>query len=302
MKFSIVTPAYNMENWIRETLETVLSQAGDFDIEYIVISDGSKDSTLKIAESYKQRLENGSWPITCRSITMTCLDQENVGMYETINRGFARATGDIFAWINADDIYEPDAFEAMRKVFEAFPEFEWVKGITSTIDESGKNKLFGHCQIYHHDWLELGVYGQESYFVEQDSVFWRKELWQKAGPMPASYRSAGDYWLWLQFAKFAPLWSMNIPISCFRKRQGQISKGIVKYKQEQFQARPKRSFAAWRARIFFSLRSRLSRMMPSLENIFIWLYPIIFMNRGYTEYIEIENGQPVKRTMRSYKI
>ncbi|MDP2766999.1 MAG: glycosyltransferase, partial [Candidatus Methanoperedens sp.] len=255
MKFSIITPAYNMEKWIKETIESVLSQAGDFEIEYIIIDGGSKDRTYAIAQQYESLIHARAYPVQCKRATMRCMTQINTGMYEAINQGFDKATGDICAWINADDLYEPGAFDAIARTYRAFPNIQWLKGITSTIDENGKKIRRGACKIYHQDWIAQGIYGQEAYFIEQDSVFWRTDMWKKAGPMPAHFQSAADYWLWIQFAKYAPLWPLNIPVSCFRKRENQISKDIAKYKHEQSEIRPHREWSAWNTRLFFSPQS-----------------------------------------------
>lgn len=302
MKFSIITPAYNMERWIAKTIESILSQEGDFEIEYIVVDDGSRDSTFAIANEYRKHINDGIYPTRCNKISMTCIQQNNTSMYEAINRGFSIATGDLYSWINADDVYEPGAFEAIAKTLNKFPEIKWIKGITSTIDEKGRVIRKGICKIYHQDWIRDGIYGQEAYFIEQDSVFWRKSLWKKAGPMPSHFRSAGDYWLWIQFAEHAPLWSVNIPLSNFRKREGQLSKGVSRYKNEQWETRPRRTWKAWGARLFFSPQSRLTQRFPSLNKFFIWLYPKIFRYYMPAEYIAIENGQPVIKKTNSYNV
>ncbi len=294
MKFSIVTPVYNLQDFIAETIQSVLSQKGNFEIEYIVIDDGSKDLSATVAESYAKKISNGSYPISCNSITLRVIRQENSGMYEAINRGFAQCSGDIYAWINADDLYQPGALAAAADVFTAFPDIQWLKGNCTSIDTDGTRLTEGACHIYKQRWLRLGIYGQESYFVQQDSVFWRRELWQKVAPMPKTYRSAADYWLWIHMAKHAPLWSVNIPISCFRKREGQISKGISNYKKEQWDARSHRPLEAWGARLFFAPQTRLGK---PFEKFFLWLYPLFF---GRQEYIERIDGVLVKKIAKSY--
>lgn len=290
-----------MEKWIEETIKSVLSQAGDFEIEYIIIDGGSTDGTVEIIKKYDQLILAGAWPVSCNSIAFTWRSEKDTGMYEAINRGFLKATGDIFAWINADDIYEAGAFSAIQTVFGKFPDIQWVKGITGTIDENSKKLRQGVCSLYRQKWLVNGIYGQEAYFVEQDSVFWKNDLWKKAGPIPAHLRYAGDYWLWIQFARYAPLWSLNMPVSYFRKRENQISKDIAKYKHEQSEIRPHREWIAWNTRLFFSPQSRLVHKFPKIEFFFLWLYPIIFKKRN-NEYIEIINGTPVKNIMKSYRL
>ncbi len=290
-----------MERWIAETIESILSQKGDFEIEYIVVHGKSVDATVAIAEEYREKIESGKYALQCRGITMQCIFQENTGIIEAINRGFEIATGDLYACLDADNTYRPGALQSMYQVFSTFPHIDWAKGITSTINEKGCVIKNGSCKMYNWDWIQDGIYGQESYFIEQDSVFWRANLWKKSGPIPTHFLSAGDYWLWIQFAKYSPLWSVNIPISNFRKRPGQLSKNISLYKSEQWKTRPQRTRKAWKSRLFFSPQSRLVYKFPKIEPFFLWLYPIIF-GRSNNEYIEIVNGAPVKNVMKSYRV
>src|SRR3569832_535244 len=102
MKFSIVTPAYIIEAWIHKTIETVLMQEGDFEIEYIVMDDGSRDGSAAIAREYAEKIKSGAYPVRSTHNDKQKNTQEYTGMYEAFFRGFARASGDIFAWINAD--------------------------------------------------------------------------------------------------------------------------------------------------------------------------------------------------------
>lgn len=301
MKFSIVTPVYNTERWIADAIESVLSQAGDFEIEYVIRDGVSTDGTMDILRSYEQRLKAGDYPIHCRGIHFQIFSEKDGGMYQAINRGFAHASGDIYAWINADDRYEPGAFQRIQEAFRAFPEIQWLKGITSTIDEHGTKIRPGVCHLYYQDWLQKGIYGQEAYFVEQDSVFWRAELWHLTKGIPEHLRFAGDYWLWQAFARYAPLWSLNAPISSFRKRQGQLSKDVNAYKNEQREIRPTRSVTGWRSRIFFSLQSRLSRFIPATASLFPRLYPLFFPGRS-SDYLEPIQGRLEKRKTDTYLV
>lgn len=301
MKFSIVTPAYNMERWIAETIESVLSQEGGFEIEYIIVDDGSTDKTAQIIEDYRRRLESGTYHILCKKISMSYHLQKNAGAIVAMNTGFSMASGDILTWVDADNTFEPHAFQKIARAFITYPEIKWIKGITSTINEQSIVIRKGTCKLYRQDWLKLGVYGQESYFVEADSVFFRKALWDKSGPFPAKYKSAGDYWLWIQMAHHTPLISINTPISNFRKREGQLSKGIVRYKTEQKDARPKMSTQAWKARLFFSPQSRITQVFPKTESFFVWLYPIIF-GTPTEQYIEVIDDTYMCKPMKSYKI
>lgn len=298
MKFSIITPAYDIAKWLPATVESVLSQAGDFSIEYILVINDSPDNTLQVAQSYKQKVDTGEWPSHCNDISMRIIEAGRPeGMYVAINEGFAAATGDIYAWIAGDDVYEPGAFQAMTLGFKARPDIVWLKGITSTIGEKGERLNQGHCHTYRQDWLRMGVYGMEAYHVEQDSVFWRAELWHKAGPFPTYFKSSGDYWLWPQMAKYASLTSLNVPISCFRKRAGQDSRvNAERLIAQKKQARGPRPLGAWIPRLFFWPFFHTSRKVQRvLERIYPFLFPLT-----PRPYLSIEHGTVVERQMKTF--
>ncbi|MCX6819788.1 MAG: glycosyltransferase [Candidatus Adlerbacteria bacterium] len=300
MRFSIITPAYDIAKWLPETIESVVSQQGDFSIEYILVINDSHDTTLAIAQNYKKKLESGEYAVQCSSVSMQIIEAgKPEGMYVAINQGFAKATGEIFAWIAGDDLYKPGAFQTMAQVFEIRPDIMWLKGLTSTIDESGKETGAGTCYTYRRDWLQWGAYGMEAYHVAQDSVFWRAELWHKAGPFPTYFKSSGDYWLWPHMATYAPLWSINAPTSSFRKRDGQDSRiHAVRLLEQKKQARGKRPLGAWIPRLFFWPYFHSSKKIQcALEALYPFLFP--FYPRPY---LELENGTVVEKNMNTFYV
>ncbi len=232
MKISIVTPVRNGESYIAETIQSVISQRGDFSLEYIIIDGGSEDRTVEILSEFQHILTSGTYPIQCRGISFYFISEKDTGMYDAINKGFNRASGDIFAWINADDIYLPGAFSYITSIFERFPHVQWIKGITSYINSLSEITQTGRCFIYNQQWLKEGVYGRELYFIQQDSTFWRGGLWKAIGGIPLHLKYAGDYWLWTAFADKVPLYSVNAHVSCFRQIEGQLSSNRKDYLQE----------------------------------------------------------------------
>lgn len=278
MKFSIVTPAYNMEKYISETIQSVVSQSGDFEIEYIIVNGDSTDTTKNIILDFKQKIEQKTLPIHCNSFTLTYLYQPNGGVYSAINAGFAIATGDIYAWIGADDVYkETTAFNDVATWFTEHPQSQWIKGLCGLIDQNGKILREGRDRTFYRDWISEGIYGREIYFIEQESVFWRADLWKKSGSIPSHLRSAGDYWLWLQFAQHASLDSIHTPIAYFRKRTGQISADGRKYREEQCAIMPHRSFLAYKIRLFSIVFNTLSFLSPLWKRLF----RMVFNGREY---------------------
>ena len=232
MKFSIVTPTFNSETYIAETIESVISQKGDFEIEYIVADGGSTDGTIDIIQEYERLIKDKSPLIKCNQVTIRWFSEKDGGMYDAINKGFKKATGDICAWVNSNDIYLPGAFEAVQKVFTRFTEVRWLKGITSFINEDSTLVRAGRCYIYDRSWIQKGIYGKDTHFIEQDSVFWRSELWNAAGKMDPALRLAGDFYLWLRFAALTKMYTLRAYVSCFRIHEGQLSGGLDAYFRE----------------------------------------------------------------------
>lgn len=298
MKFSIVTPVYNGEKFIAETIRSVLSQEGDFEIEYIIIDGGSNDGTLEIIKKYDALVHTKKYPARCKKLIFVWSSEKDNGMYDAVSKGFQKATGDIYAYINADDIYLPGAFSKVVKTFEKFGEIRWLKGINSVIDEFSKPVKTNPCYIYNQQWIQLGIYGINAYFIHQESVFWRSELWKTAGGIDGKLKLAGDYYLWVQFSKLTSLWSLNAPLSGFRKRANQLSENMDGYRKEQFSVvRTPKNWLTFRIKLFFWTRSKLPKLF---EPMFRKLYGVLFQKRnGY--YIEIKKeGELVKEKTYSF--
>lgn len=299
MKFSIITPSYNCGLYITETIESVLSQAGNFEIEYIIMDGGSNDNSIDVIKKYEQLLKEKRYPIRCLGITFVWRSEKDHGMYDAINKGFGRATGEIYAWLNADDVYEPNALQTIQEIFSAFPEIEWAKGINSNIEADGEFIKNNHLRIYHQSWLQKGIYGRVAYFIEQDTVFWRNSLWKKTGPIPKQYKYAGDYWLWVNFAKYAKLWSCNKKVSVFRKRKEQMSQQMNMYQQEQQEIVPHMPSHAFIIRTFFNLEKRFGHRF---KNFFIILYRLLFSKNTNEFYIESTHSGHVKKPLNYFRV
>lgn len=239
-KLTIVTPSFNSSKYISETIESVINQRGNFDIEYILVDGKSTDGTIDIIKKYKNLLDKGLWNIKCANISMKVICEKDKGVYDAINKGFNIATGDIFAYINSDDIYLPGAFLSVIKILNKNKKIEWIKGITSYINENSTIVKAGDLNLYNRNWIKKGIYGRELYFIQQDSTFWRSCLWNTAGPIDSNLKYAGDYYLWVNFAKHTTLFSFKAYVSCFRKRPGQLSEQVKLYKEEMDLIRPEK--------------------------------------------------------------
>jgi len=287
MKFSIVTPSNNSERFIRETIESVVGQEGAFNIEYIIVDNCSHDRTIEIVKAYQVELLKGSRPIHCNDVTINLVStKKNIGMYEALNMGFSLATGDIMAWINADDRYAHEVFDNIHKVFLKYPNILWLKGITSYIDEASNIYEAGKCHLYQQEWIKSGYYGPVLHFIQQDSVFWQSSLWHKADGLNSNLELAGDYFLWCNFAKHVPLYSINSQISFFRRVEGQRCENIEAYYQE-IECSGGMRLSRWH-------RERMYRKLERLSSFFRtpFFQRLFFGSRNFYLITLDENDEP----------
>lgn len=183
---SIITPSFNQAKFLRQTMDSVLSQ--DYPhVEYLVIDGGSTDGSLQIIQEYEGRL--AYWEST-----------PDKGQTDAINKGFGRAKGKYLAWLNSDDIYQPGAISEAVAYLEAHPEVGLVYGDCSFIDAEGQK--IGDFPAAQTDFARL----RRGYVhIPQQSAFFRADLWKKVGPLDPSFYFAMDYDLWVRIAREAPM-------------------------------------------------------------------------------------------------
>lgn len=176
---SIVTPAFNQGAFLRETIDSVLAQ--DYTpIEYIVIDDGSTDTTPDIVAAYGSRI--------------TSLRHENRGQTATINRGFELSSGTVLAWLNSDDTLIRGAVAAAVGYLASNPEVDIVFGDTLFTDAEGRALRRSAAR---------GPFAYERFVVEaenpipQPSAFIRRRVVETVGPLDVrrAYFMDWDFWL-----------------------------------------------------------------------------------------------------------
>lgn len=225
MKISIVTPCLNSERYLRDTIGSVISSRGDFELEYIVVDGGSTDSTIEIVKSQEPHLAR--W-----------VSEKDKGLYDAIAKGFEMSSGEIMAWINSDDLYFPWTLDLVTRLFAAFPQVEWISTLTPTSVDAGGDiakirRLAGFAKRAFLDGVYVGFGGvgdpRSADFIQQESTFWRRSLWDKAeGPrVLRAYRLAGDFALWSAFVAHADLHGIEAPLGAFRVRDNQLSTSNV---------------------------------------------------------------------------
>ncbi len=233
VKISIITPCFNSERYIEETIESVLGQRGDFEIDYILVDGGSTDNTLNVVRKYKERVESGSFPIRCNKATLAYLSEKDEGMYDALVKGFKLVTGDITAYINSDDFYLPNAFSILVDIFEKHPGIDWITGIQTGYNEKGQ---IIDCFLpfkYYRKFIRNGIHGRILPFIQQESTFWRRELLNHLDfDLLRKYKFAGDFYIWYTFSREVDLYIAHGCLAGFRSHEGQISKHRSEYFKE----------------------------------------------------------------------
>ena len=198
-RISIVTPSYNQAAYVGETIESVLTQAGDFEIEYVVMDGGSTDGSVDVIRQYSDQVRSGRWPARCHGITMSWVSERDEGQTAAINAGFARATGDIRSYINSDDLYFPGAFARVVDAFGRDPAADFVYGDGDVIDRAGArqwewlSRPYDHAVMtsYHFLWNDFTNY------IMQQATFWRGRVRERIGDFDPTFHFAMDteYWI-----------------------------------------------------------------------------------------------------------
>jgi glycosyltransferase involved in cell wall biosynthesis len=202
-RISIVTPSYNQAQFIERTIESVLSQRGDFELEYRVVDGASSDGTVEILKRYSDRL---AWT-----------SERDAGQVDAINRGLRAATGDIVGWVNSDDMLLPGALQVVARAFAEHPQAEWVHGRCEIIDPDDRPvrrwiSLYKHVRAKRHSFENLLT---ENY-VSQMTCFWRRGVHEQVGFLDTTLTLAFDYEFWLRLAKRGAPVYLDQRIACFR--------------------------------------------------------------------------------------
>ncbi len=182
--FSIVTPSYNQGSYIGETVESVISQSGDFYIDYIIMDGGSSDSTMKIIQEAEKKLQkdsrtetvngldfhSGNETVKCRGVSFRYFSEKDRGQSHALNKGYKIIIGSYFSWLNSDDKLLPGTLEKVKAVFSD-PSKKLVYGGAEAYDSEGK-------LLWKHNPAEVTVYNMlyREEGVPQPSIFWRREI------------------------------------------------------------------------------------------------------------------------------
>lgn len=209
-KFTIVTPSYNQGIFLEETILSVLSQEGNFCIDYIIADGGSKDQSVEIIKKYDEILKKKQFPIKCSGIEFRWWSRKDNGTTAAINEGFRYAKGDILAWIASDDFYEPNALNLALERFQEDRRIILVHGDCYYYYSKDNKKLVHSTETSFDDLLKKGN------VIFAPSSFFTKKAMLEVGPMDESLEFVGDLDLWLKLAKVGKTSYVPYVLSNFR--------------------------------------------------------------------------------------
>ena len=180
---TVITPSYNQAEFLEDTIQSVLRQ--DYpNLEYMIVDGGSTDGSVEIIRKYADKL---AWWVS----------EKDSGQAEAINKGFTRASGELVAWLNSDDLFQPGMISTSVEAFQAHPEAGLVYGDVLSIDGAGKPiNLMTFAPYTLKDLMAFK-------FISQPGMMMRRAILNQAGFLDESYHYLLDHELWLRMARLA---------------------------------------------------------------------------------------------------
>jgi glycosyltransferase involved in cell wall biosynthesis len=206
---TVITPCMNSAATLQETLESVRSQKYPR-LEHIVVDGGSSDGTLELLDA----ASDVRW-----------VSEPDEGRVDAANKGLRMASGDVVAWLNADDRYEPGALHAVGEALARNSGAAWASGYCRIIDASGheiRRAVTAYKSFLLRRWT-LGLYLTQN-FVSDPATFVRREALEAVGSLDPAYKTSHDYDLWLRVARrFGAPVVVHHPVASFRMAEGSMS-------------------------------------------------------------------------------
>jgi len=216
---SIVTVVLNGENYLEETIQSVLDQTYE-NVEYIIIDGGSKDDTINIIRKYENKISY--W-----------MSEQDSGLYDGLSKGLLLARGSIIGYCNAGDYYHKAALGLVSELFTGNG-IHWLTGKRVNYNDHSQIIHIDTPNVYRKEFIRSGVYGSFMPYIQQESTFWSREALDTLDwDYFRSLRLAGDYYLWFSFSQKYNLNIVDSYLGGFKYHDNQLSTALDKYKIER---------------------------------------------------------------------
>ena len=195
MKFSIVTPNYNYGRFLQKALDSVLAQISlqpsAFGIEHIVIDGASTDDSVAILEAHRGRVSTLPQEVQAR-YSFRYISEKDAGQTDAINKGLRLATGDLVAWLNADEFYNAGGLAKIAAAAERFPKHGLLYGEPVFVDADCKPIRVWRAHVF-----SPFVLLWRGCYISSCCSFWRRDILEKVGYLDPSYKAVmdGEYWV-----------------------------------------------------------------------------------------------------------
>lgn len=187
-KITIVTPSFNQGRFIEQTITSIIDQQYP-SCEYIVMDGGSTDGTVDILRKYERHID--FWA-----------SAPDKGPADAINKGFARASGEILAWLNSDDVYEMGVFAQVAELFGQWPNVDVISGRCRLWYGDGRDRMMDPSPLRtFEDFLKISSNWQKGRLIIQPETFFRRRAFDKAGGLRDELHYCFDQCLWMDMAK-----------------------------------------------------------------------------------------------------
>jgi glycosyltransferase involved in cell wall biosynthesis len=284
---SIVTPSYNQGAFLAETIESVLSQEGDFHVDYVIVDGASTDNSVEIIRRYESLIIAQKWPIRCRGIRYRWVSEEDLGQTDAIVKGFRMAEGGILSWLNSDDTLLPGALEKVEGYLGSHAAVALVHGRVHFTDESGRIVSEVETGPTDHEGLaSLNL-------VCQPAAFFRRTALEAAGGLDRELRYAMDHDLWIRMARQHALGYIAEFLATYRlhpESKTRASAHAVKFQEETLEILMRHYGRAPLNRVYGycseRVKSRLpggwprSELMVAVPSLLFTVAKYLQLNRG----------------------